>query len=135
MQLANNLNNHHLPPFLLHFSNGCTVPIQFTKLKCRMLNPFHVALPFRIKTGLDFKRADFTLQLHCWEGSKNKAASSSGKPSTRYRCCFSPSPRKPLNATALPSSVHIQHYTLQKGPNATSNQKHAEKLCVRFLPH
>ena len=51
-QLANNLNPH-LPPFLLHFSNGCTVPIQLTKLQCRMLNPFHIALPFRIRTGLE----------------------------------------------------------------------------------
>lgn len=39
-----------LPP---HLSNGCTVPIQFTKVHCRMLNPFQVALPFRIKTGLE----------------------------------------------------------------------------------
>lgn len=83
------------------------VPRHFTKLQCGMLNPSHGALPFGIKTGLEIppltgKAARIKLR---------------GKPPTGLLLPLLS--KKLLNAAALPSSVHSQHCTLPKGPNAT----------------
>lgn len=105
--LANHLHKAHLLPSLLPCLKCSSQSLHQTPVQDVKSFPRSFTLQDQNRLGNpSFNR----------EGSKNKAA---GKATHRHHCCcFSPSPKKPLNAAALPSSVHIQHCTLPKGPNA-----------------